>query len=235
MEHVFAKLQDWIQGKPGAEDYPEVISIHIPKTAGLAFRQILYNNYGQSQVLAKNQKALRLEGKTIHDHYRKRHKVIHGHLPYPLVQALHGPQTRVVAWLRSPVSRVVSNYYYNIHHEFPKRQQEDPSRKMPTLQEFIERPMRQNVMARFLEGIELEDLYFLGFQESFTSGLEQLAGKMEWRIDEADRKRRVNDNSKARSRYPQPETAIIERIEELNKQDIDLYNRALELKAQGII
>jgi hypothetical protein len=224
-----AKMEDLWYGQAGPGDFPDLLSIHIPKTAGLSFRAILYRQYGQHRVLAKNQGALRRAGHELGRYYRKRHRVVHGHLPYPLLRSLHGPNTRVITWLREPVSRVVSNYYYNITHEFPKRQQEDPNAQMLTLEEFIERPMRQNVMSRFLEGIGLQGLFFFGFQEDFEGGLDQLSEQMGWTLSEEDRSRRVNDNRKIKASYPQPSPALVGRIRQLNQSDIALYEQAKAL------
>jgi hypothetical protein len=229
------RLEDWLAGKPGAKDYPALLSIHIPKTAGLAFREILYRQYTPNRVLAINQGALRRQNQTLTDHYRKRHQVIHGHLPYPYLKDLHGPETAVITWFREPVSRVISNYYYNITHEFPKRKQENPDQQMISLEEFIERPKRQNVMSRFLEGIELEELDFFGFQEGFVDGLEQLAAQMGWTLTEEDRARRVNDNRKVKSKYPTPDQSVIDRIKELNTADIALYEEARQLWQERFI
>ena len=226
---ILLRIEDWLGGKPGAGDYPALLSIHIPKTAGLAFREILYRQYGQDRVLAINQGALRRNEQQLSDHYRKRHQVIHGHLPYTYLEPLHGPETKVITWLRDPVDRVVSNYYYNITHELPKRQRENPKHKGMSLQEFVERPKRQNVMSRFLKGIALEELDFFGFQEDFAAGLEQLARQMGWVLTDQDRTRRVNDNRKVKAKYPTPSPEVLRRIRQLNQADIELYERAQRL------
>jgi len=230
LQDTIARVKDILQGKPGPDDKPELISIHIPKTAGLSFREVLFANYGHNKVLAKNQMGMEAEGKTITGLYRKRHKVIHGHLPYPLVQQLNGPQTKVVTWLREPVSRVVSNYYYNIHHEYPKRLQEYPNFRKPTLEEFVERPLRRNVMAHYLEGFSLESLYFFGFQESFANDLSVLEAQLGWQLSDRVLNIRINDNRKAKSKYPAIPESLRKRIRSLNSKDVELYERAKELK-----
>jgi hypothetical protein len=226
---LMAKVEDWLSGRPGPNDFPELLSMHIPKTAGLAFREILYRQYGPTRVLAINQGALRRKGQALPPHYRKRHRAIHGHLPYTYLEPLHGPETKVITWLRDPVDRVVSNYYYNITHELPKRQRENPKHEGMSLEEFVERPKRQNVMSRFLKGIALEELDFFGFQEDFAAGLEQLARQMGWVLTDQDRTRRVNDNRKVKAKYPTPSPEVLRRIRQLNQADIELYERAQRL------
>lgn len=224
-----AKVEDWLSGKPGPEDFPDLLSIHIPKTAGLAFREILYRQYGPTRVLAVNQDDLRRNSEELPGHYRKRHRVIHGHLPYPYLKPLHGPETEIITWLRHPVDRVVSNYYYNTTSELPKRQAEDTTRKPMSLEAFIERPKRQNVMSRFLDGIALEELDFFGFQEDFLGGLEQLAKQMGWTLTKQDRTRRVNDNQKVKAKSPSPSPTLLRRIQKLNQADLALYESAQQL------
>jgi len=226
---LMAKVEDWLSGRPGPDDFPALLSMHIPKTAGLAFREILYQQYGTTHVLAINRGALRRQGQTLSHHFRKRHQAIHGHLPYTYLKPLHGAGTKIITWLRDPVQRVVSNYYYNVTHEFPKRQRENPEQQMMSLQEFIERPKRQNVMSHFLEGIELEALDFFGFQEDFAGGLDRLAEQMGWTLTAQDRTRRVNDNRKVKAKHPTPSPATLQRIRQLNQADIELYERAQQL------
>ncbi|NBC07875.1 MAG: sulfotransferase family 2 domain-containing protein [Bacteroidetes bacterium] len=226
---LMSKIEDWLSGRPGPADFPALLSMHIPKTAGLAFREILYQQYGPTRVLAINQYGLLRQGQTLSHHFRKRHRVIHGHLPYTYLKPLHGPDTMIITWLRDPAQRVVSNYYYSITHEFPKRLRENPDRKMMNLEEFIERPKRQNVMSRFLEGIELEDLDFFGFQEDFVDGLDRLAEQVGWTLTAQDRTRRVNDNRQVKAKYPTPSPETLRRIRQLNQADIELYERARQL------
>ena len=211
----------------------DIVSIHIPKTAGLSFREILFKVYGKDGVYAKNRGELQKEGITIEGSIPKSIRVFHGHLHYAELKGIIGPESRIITWFREPVKRVISNYYYNITHEFPKRKLENPDLKKFSLEEFIEKPNRQNVMSQFLEGISLEKIFFLGFQEDFNSDLGILARKLSWEDENWKKNERLNDNSKVRDSAPETSQEIIDRIKEVNQKDIELYHRALALKSKG--
>ena len=204
--------------------------MHIPKTAGLAFRETLYGQYGKRHVLAVNHIDLRNEQQQLRDHYRKRHRVIHGHLFYHQLRPFQGPGTRLVTWLREPVRRVVSNYYYSITQEFPKRQALDPSLRQLSLREFAERPRRRNVMSAYLEGIDLEELFFFGLQEHYAEDLSRLGNRLGWALPPEAGQRRIN----AKTQYTPPDAATLDYIRQLNQEDMALYERAARLRKQQI-
>jgi hypothetical protein len=211
----------------------ELFSIHIPKTAGITFREVLYSVYGRDKILAVNRAQLRKQGRAIDEVLEAHHRVIHGHLHFNDLAPFLPVSTKVVAWMREPVQRVVSNYYYNITHEYPKRKLENPDAVKLTLEEFIEKPGRINVMSKFLEGIDLNELFFLGFQEDFASDLERLQMKLEWPRAAVDSNLRLNDNRAVKKQAHEVERHIIDRIAELNQKDINLYHSALEFKKSG--
>ena len=105
-----------ISGDKGKDKGIELISIHIPKTAGRSFHEVLKRVYGGS--LDK-----RYEKKHFFPDPVKKEQLsgvlpagirgIHGHLTISQVRHLIDKnQPKVITWVRNPVDRVISNYYY---------------------------------------------------------------------------------------------------------------------------
>ena len=87
-----------------------LIFLHIPKTGGSTVYEILGRQYSRAQTL-------RLEGpqiaalKTFPAAQRGRHRLIEGHLYFGLHRFIPGAST-YITFLRRPVERVLSFYYY---------------------------------------------------------------------------------------------------------------------------
>jgi len=214
----------------------ELISIHIPKTAGTSFRNILGSVYGRNRVLrvdmplqserASHEKLIhgpkRLPGsaRVLHGHFRRQDLVRH----YGL-----GPGIPVITWLRDPVERVVSNYYYlqgilrGIVEE-RKRNVAILNKMEKTLLEYARADIARNRMAKFLDGMDLGDLLFVGIQEYFSEDLTELARLLGWKQFD-----RFHHNSSEDQKAPVSEELRRE-IRKLNERDTELYEEALRLR-----
>lgn len=84
-------------------------------------------------------------------------------------------------------------------------------------------------MARFLEGLELTDLFFLGFQEQFLQDIRLLSKKLSWKLPETAFQIKKNPTPST----DETDKAIRQRIAALNQADLELYNRAIALKSEG--
>ena len=88
-------------------------------------------------------------------------------------------------------------------------------------------------MTRYLEGIALEDLFFVGFQEQFDKDIDKLGKKLGWRLTPEHLELRINDNTKTKQAAPPPSAELIEKIRQYNSLDIALYEKAKALAHQG--
>jgi hypothetical protein len=158
--------------------YPfDLVSIHIPKSAGTSFRLILQQLYGVEAVqrldisrkngLTLNQKPLELTA------LPEGLKVAHGHFTYgEFVDYFGQPEVPVITWLRHPVKRVISQYFFLLERF---EDQVIHSRNSPnvfnrlcrSLLEFAEQTGNRNLQSRYLSGIEPERLDFIGLVEHF--------------------------------------------------------------------
>jgi hypothetical protein len=219
----------------------EVISIHIPKTAGQSFKRVLQSVYGSQNVLHTNN----MHGyfKIIGAHnslmrsdtlYRlsEGYTVLHGHFTYNDIRFLHNKYNPIVfSWVRHPVERVISYYNYAlrktlIEHRFMRGFEEET-----TLLDFARRKNARNVMTKYLEGIDLEEIDFLGVFEYLREDMQQLAEKMGWGQITLDHKNSSEIIRKKRPPVPEEEKRI---IRDLNEKDMALYEQALILREKRI-
>ena len=217
----------------------ELVSLHIPKTAGTSFRNILKSVYGDRAVVRldiNNKGVTRLNQKIYTEQQPPSAKVIHGHFVYGDIENRFDlpPHFKKITWLRNPVQRVVSNYYYleailkTLLSE--KRKNLNILSKMQrSLLEYAGDEINRNRQAKFLKGIQLEDFDFVGIQEDFNEDLVEIAKVLNW----SKYPEPIHQNKTPTERPPlDPE--ILRQIERLNQEDMNLYREALELRGKNI-
>lgn len=157
-----------------------ILSIHIPKTAGTRFSDVLRQRHGKAlasyfgaedpnthpmlRVLPRDFTADRLNALA-----ESGVKVVHGHIrPRQLMRACPDPAQYWV-WLREPIEQTLSHYHFLLGLE-PRggglREKVGQS-NMP-LPEFLELPAVQNFQSRFLEPLPLAEAGFVGVTELFS-------------------------------------------------------------------
>ncbi|MCF8238484.1 MAG: sulfotransferase family 2 domain-containing protein [Saprospiraceae bacterium] len=206
----------------------ELISIHIPKTAGTSFYAILQDIYGKSHSIEVKREQARANAGKFQRFLLPEHLVLHGHFHFEEVRNLFDPsRVRLVTWLREPVNRVISNYYF-----FNRKVNEDPNhsewhRRDEPLEVYAHYEENRNRMTKFLDGIALEDLFFFGIQEHFEEDVALLRKKMGWPDVQI---RSENTNQAYQSQFPPVSADLKEQIRAWNVSDVQLYERALELR-----
>jgi len=215
----------------------EILSIHIPKTAGQTFKKILQKIYGEKLDPRHGRKEFfpkKVKPRQLLKTTPPEIEVLHGHLFYQHVKPLHiHYHAKVITWLRDPVERMISNYYYlmKIIREKPNYPHADKINY--SLIDYAKIDVVQNRMHRYLEGIDLKDLFFFGFTENFAEDLSRLSELLEWPYVPPIEK--VNDGSQYKNN-PDCTTKEVTndmraKIRDLNKLDMKLYEQAISLKA----
>jgi hypothetical protein len=156
-----------------------IVSIHVPKTGGETFRDILeelteghlQRDYGD-RPLAPMSVRQRLRLATARPHLEPGTRAVHGHFIATKYWRRY-PDARYMAWFREPVERLASHYYYW------KRK---PDRKNPTCERLIEEdlsleafaalPEMRDVQARFLGEVPPERLAFVGITERYDESID---------------------------------------------------------------
>jgi hypothetical protein len=213
----------------------ELISIHIPRTAGTSFYQVLKQVYGDNLSISLRRKDLnnpKFKGDDLSPILTPNIKAIHGHVYYYEVRKIHlTNNSKVICWLREPTSRVISNYRFFMHGlRNPEKNkavyQINKHRINETLLEFSMREENRNRISKFLGDLSLDELFFFGIIESFNADVMSLAKKLKW----PDIIIPHLNNVPSIDISHQLDGTIVDQIKNLNNLDIELYNKALEMK-----
>jgi hypothetical protein len=211
----------------------ELVSLHIPKTAGTSLRGILFDHFGAG--LAKldlyDSGNLKFNDQVWVDRqWPKQTRAVHGHFKYDSIGGLlpSPAETPWITWVRHPVERVVSNYYF-LRQVIEQRIQEQPdenlwSRMGKTIEEFVAHEANCNVMSAFLHSAPLEQFAFIGIQDDFEQEIQHMAAVLQW-------PKLTNRLYNTTGNKPSSISAELRRwIEQHNALDLELYDRALQLR-----
>lgn len=218
----------------------QLISLHIPKTAGTSFRNTLKMVYGEEHVsrldIDLKQQILKVD-QVIFSEKRlpRKTKVIHGHFSYPLLNStleIH-PKIPMITWLRDPVERVISNYFY-LEKRLKEELEEEKkglnilSKMQKSLLEYAYSELNRNRICTFLAGMNLADLQFVGITEYYESELASLAQLLKWKAYSSFQHNITGQR---------PEVSEMERevIRSWNQADIAIYEEALALRKKRLI
>jgi hypothetical protein len=172
------------------EDKPKrtnlIISVHLPKTGGTAFvkalrkcaEEVFYLDYGLEQLAPT---ALFRRGKLTTASFESiigdlelfpGRSVIHGHFAAKKYSDLF-PNAVYVTWLRDPVERVASHYFYWQRSHIPgdHRWEQFTAQKM-SLEEFAALDFVRNVYSRWFSPLDVERFDFIGITEEYGRSLE---------------------------------------------------------------
>ena len=213
----------------------ELVSLHIPKSSGTSFRNTLKAVYGNKSVkrLDINNKHIKIDEKVYEKSSLKSNiRVIHGHFKFNSVfeKIELSEATPVIAWLRDPVERVISNYFYlkKIINEKIRTSDDDGNlgdRMLKSLTEYARTEENRNRISKFLSGAKLEDFFFIGIVENYENDLATLSKLLNWK------KYPIIKHNQTSKEKPFVSEEDREFIKSLNENDVQLYNAALEIKA----
>ena len=208
----------------------ELISVHIPKTAGTAFRHVLTDIYGVNGVLGDYPPDSIYQPQ---NPISRNVKVIHGHFE-PSKYRNYFPTAKRIIWLRHPIFRLISEYFFaktikdrnNVIHVQLLDKNLD-------ILEFARIPQMQNFLTQKIEGMQLKEFDFVGIQEFYLQDLAEMQKMMGWQNSQP-----IVKNS---NRYPQyqkclqeifNDSCLVDRLAKLNREDMELYREALHLRGK---
>ena len=209
-----------------------IVSVHIPKTGGVTFREALAELAGGHLVLDYEDRPLapRSFGRSLRERIRRAPelppgtRVVHGHFVATKYRRRH-PDARLVTWFRDPIERLASHYYYWLREPDPKN---PTCRRLLEehldLEEFAALTEMRDVHARFLGGVPVEAFAFVGLTEAFEEGM-GLFQRLFGLVRPVEPARRNANPERAGERYALPAGAR-EALAALNRRDLPLYERA---------
>jgi hypothetical protein len=208
-----------------------IISIHVPKTGGETFRDILeamteghvQRDYGD-RPLAPPTIGQRLRLAAASPHLEPGTRAVHGHFIATKYFRRY-PQARYMAWLREPVERLASHYHY--WKRKPDRQNPTCRRLLDqdlSLAAFAALPEMRDVQARFLGAVPVRRLDFVGLTERYEASLE-LFRRAFYPGLASDTERYNANPERGDDRYVLDD-ATRAAIASLNERDIRLYGEA---------
>lgn len=211
----------------------EIISIHVPKTAGTSFNELLELNYGKNYCLADINYSVNeiISKQLISDET----KVIFGHISANKYISFSSLQNiKMIVWLREPIRRLISWYCYCISSPpefFGGGFQSFVNKEKPSFMDFAQMLETRNTMSRQLKGVDLNNFYFVGIQEYFQEDVYLLSEMLCWSkpIIKAANKNKF-DRYKEFASEIVSNTGNLAYLKILNKEDVKLYNEALKLR-----
>ncbi len=228
-----------------------VVFTHVPKTSGTSFRKSLVEpNVASEEIFPyRGLRAFLLERGS-------RRSFVWGHMPSG-IHMLTRREVRYIAFLRDPVDRAVSHYYFvrdsdPAAYKHPDRDEADAL----SIAEFFALPRYQNLQARFLAGLPYHYLYphlrsrrferavlgkavenltaryvCFGMQERFEDSLDLFQRRLGWpaRADVSRQK-----ETGRRPRVAELDEATRAALRASNSLDCELYEAASELFEQRL-
>jgi hypothetical protein len=227
---------------------PTLVSVHLPKTAGTSFGKALRERFGDGlqedyTTLPLHQPRGIREWSAIRAGFASSGpaigaRAIHGHfLPLQYRIAMRGRDVRYVTWLRDPVERVLSHYY------FWQRTAHAATRAQPlrhrmlqdgwSLERFCLGPELKNLYRQWFWGFDVRRFAFIGITECYQADLEQfavrfLAGQSVLACE------RRNPELGTAGRY-EIDPGLRARIERHHAADVALYHWARRRRGQATV
>ena len=156
-----------------------ILSVHLPKTAGRSFRDLLKSHYNEHfrddydnpidipvKDRIKKAKAHNLKFALFlkYLYYLKGIKCIHGHfLPLKYSHATLNEKHHFVTWLRDPIDRLVSNYFYRMNNYIKQHNEDINNNSFYTFKDYCLLKESINVYSQYLYHFPLDLFSFRAF------------------------------------------------------------------------
>lgn len=225
-----------------------LVSVHMPKCGGSSFRDLLkvyfrsklledysdfpLNDDPQRRNIIAKELASKLSASKGSELFSK-YECIHGHFILDKYNFLiKESSVETCTWLRDPVERLGSHYYYWKRAYNPKTSASLHKRVVEedwSLQKFCFSEELQNVYSVMLGNHQSNSIDFIGIVEHYDSDIQFFANRYLGLTSVRAPKANVNSNQK--SRYFEDE-GMIKEIREFHASDVLLYNNAIDKREE---
>jgi hypothetical protein len=229
-----------------------IVSVHLPKTAGTSFKDVLRQHYGwklhkdnrdfpihqtdnqrQQQALEFAQS---LSNRRAPFHSWFKPACIHGHfLPRKYLPLAKFEEIQFVCWMREPAERLLSHYHFWKRSYHPEKSQALQRRVVEenwSLERFCFSPEMQNLYARLLWQFPLERFDFIGITEFYETDLQAFARQF-WN-KELSEIPESNRHSSDPMIYRNQLDGLWEDIRSFHQEDYALYEQALQQRKKRL-
>lgn len=229
---------------------PLIISIHMPKTAGVSFRATLEEHFGDgfrhdyadfplNQTPESRYESAMKAGQAGDKSDFSNTSCIHGHfLPMKYLGLAQARECKFVTWLREPLARLVSHYHYwYLTYDQSSEQTAALHRRVVeeswSLEDFCLSSELRNVYTQFLNGFPVDELDFIGITECYDQDLRYFS---EHYLCEKVTARKLNRRPDPAVPIPEEQlsTDFWEAVSAYHSADIELYKMALARRSERV-
>jgi hypothetical protein len=221
-----------------------LISVHLPKTAGSSFLAALECHFGERLLedfadRPLHTSAFRRNFHAVQAYLRnalprsdlEAVECIHGHfLPLKYVSLQTASSKKYVVWMRDPIERQASHYFYWIRNYNPRRAGQLHRRVVEeewSLERFCLGPEMRNIYSKFLWGFSLSRFDFIGITEFYETEIEQFSRQI-MGVSLENQWKNANPQGVRHVHVDDPE--LRQKIEAYHHADMMLYQQALRYR-----
>ncbi len=241
------------QIRPDLGKSDQLVFVHIPKTAGTTLRTILEAHFRPEETYQPYHTA---ELERVRPGELDAYRFVRGHLFYDVLRRLLTGTPTCITFLRDPIERTLSAYGHVKNHFDPREHvwtdgmdleeyvYSLPAQCDTNIQtrmlgavldctdgvawpEALRREMDEAVLGMHVRAADamrvLDEIAFFGVAERFDDSLALLAHMLGLRVPQTSIRRNVALRRQARDLAPRH---VLDRLVELNQEDIELYSYA---------
>lgn len=203
---------------------PLIVSQHIPKTAGTTLMRAFQNAFG-ARFCDHNGDPDRTYTSSYNELSAK-FDILHGHINLKRASHLITQETFILTFLRDPVQRVISSYYFHARPETQNVLAKHVQSNKMSLKEFANMPSQQNLQSAMVRPIGRQRIDFVGISEDFENSLIRLGNALSIKL-KPHHTQNVNPSKDVKHSY-QIDNDLTQYILEKNLKDLELYNWATQ-------
>lgn len=216
-----------------------LVSLHLPKTAGTSFLASLKDYYKEAILLdyadvpintpVLKRRISAFKHVLISDSMASDLKCVHGHF-LPL-KYLRMDNAKYITWLRDPIERIASHYFYWLRSYRPGRSSQLHYRVVEeewSFERFCMSSELRNLYSEFLWGFPISKFDFIGITEHYNSDMKYFSNQF-LGCDLPVFKKNSNEDS-VRKGYFSDNFNFRREVEDFHRKDVQLYKKALILR-----
>lgn len=199
----------------------ELVSIHIPKTAGTALYVGLDKHYGQALLTDHN--VTRYEDWILQPSYNESHpapvgpstRAVHGHFR---ADRYHVSDAFIMTWLRDPVERLLSNYFFHLAGS--------PNCQFDRADLRVWANLAADYYASIICCIDSKRFNFVGFTDRWAEDIVRMERGIGIKIELMSRVNETPENPQRKD--VEADTSLVAELRDILRRDYAVYDRFRE-------